>query len=41
VRFREPGKPERVQSIELPAQNRPAIYTLLRDTLRIMQEAEP
>jgi hypothetical protein len=41
VRFRERGKAERIQAIEVAAQNRPAIYTLLRDTLRAMQEAQP
>ncbi len=38
VTFREPGKPVRIQSIEIPAQRQPVIYTLLRDTLRPMQQ---
>lgn len=38
VTFRETGKPARTQSIEIPARRAPVIYTLLRDTLRLMQQ---
>ena len=37
VVFREPGKSERTQSIEVPQENAPVIYTLLHDSLRRMQ----
>lgn len=36
VRFQEPGKPQRVQSVDVAETRLPVIYTLLRDTLRPM-----
>lgn len=38
VTFREPGKAGRTQTIEIPAQRDPVIYTLLQDTLRPMRQ---
>jgi hypothetical protein len=40
VRFREPGKPERVQVLDIPATRLPIIYTLLKDSLREMRSRE-
>jgi hypothetical protein len=37
VRFREPGKAERLQTLTIPASRVPIIYTLLNDTLREMK----
>ncbi|HET9440810.1 MAG TPA: hypothetical protein VFO52_11590 [Longimicrobiales bacterium] len=40
VQFREPGKADRVQSLQIPEGSLPVIYTLLRDTLREMRARE-
>jgi hypothetical protein len=37
VRFQEPDRPLRVQSIAVRRSGMPVIYTLLRDTLREMK----
>ena len=37
VRIRQPGKPEAVQDLDIPASRVPVIYTLLNDTLREMK----
>lgn len=37
VRFREPGKPERLQTLHIEPTREPIIYTLLNDTLRAMR----
>ena len=37
VSFREPGKSERLQMLEIPESRLPVIYTLLNDTLREMR----
>jgi hypothetical protein len=38
IRFQEPGRPAREQSVNVPPSNMPVIFTLLRDTLREMKE---
>lgn len=37
VRFQEPGKPERLQTLRIEPAREPIIYTLLNDTLREMR----
>lgn len=41
VNFQEPGRPARRQSVTVQAGRMPVIYTLLRDTLREMQQRTP
>jgi hypothetical protein len=37
ITFKEPGKPQSVQSVTVPDSRMPVIYTLMRDTLREMK----
>ena len=39
VSFREPGKAERLQMLDIEPTRSPIIYTLLKDTLRLMRPA--
>jgi hypothetical protein len=39
VRFKQPGRPETVQMINVPSSDMPVIFTLLNDTLREMKAA--
>lgn len=41
VSFQEPGRPARRQSVTVQRSRMPVIYTLLRDTLRAMQQRSP